>query len=237
MNGLKILAIESSAVCASAAVSENGKIVSECFVNAGLTHSQTLLPMVKSCLDTAKLTIDDIDVIAAAVGPGSFTGVRIGVATAKGLAFGGKECRAVSTLEGMAYNFLGVPCSVCCVMDARCSQVYTAAFACGETVTRLCEDKAVLVSELPEMLTNLKKPVYLLGDGADLCYNYLKSVEADVLLAPPHLKYQRASGVALAAEHSAGQVCDGGSIQPVYLRVPQAERELKKRKTERERNS
>ena len=211
MNGLKILAIESSAVCASAAVSENGKIVSECFVNAGLTHSQTLLPMVKSCLDTA--------------------------ATAKGLAFAGKECRAVSTLEGMAYNFLGVPCSVCCVMDARCHQVYTAAFACGESVTRLCEDRAMLISELPELLKNLKKPVYLLGDGADLCYNYLKSVGADVLLAPPHLKYQRASGVALAAEQAAGQACDGDSLKPVYLRVPQAERELKKRQSEKGRQS
>ena len=227
---MKILALESSAVCASAAVSENGKIVSECFINAGLTHSQTLLPMVKSCLDTAKLTVDEIDVIAVSAGPGSFTGVRIGVATAKGLAFTGRECRAVSTLESMAYNFFGVSCSVCCVMDARCSQVYTAAFECGERVTRLCEDKAILIRELPEMLTNLKKPVYLLGDGADLCYNYLKSVETDVLLAPSHLKYQRASGVALAAEHSAGQVCDGGSIQPVYLRVPQAERELRKKK-------
>lgn len=237
MNGLKILAIESSAVCASAAVSENGKTVSECFVNAGLTHSQTLLPMVKSCLDTAKLTVDDVDVIAVAAGPGSFTGVRIGVATAKGLAFAGKECRAVSTLEGMAYNFFGVPCSVCCVMDARCHQVYTAAFACGESVTRLCEDRAMLISELPDLLKNLKKPVYLLGDGADLCYNYLKSVGADVLLAPPHLKYQRASGVALAAEQAAGQACDGDSLKPVYLRVPQAERELKKRQSEKGRQS
>lgn len=237
MNGLKILALESSAVCASAAVSENGKILSECFVNAGLTHSQTLLPMVKNCLDTARLTLEEIDLIAVANGPGSFTGVRIGVAAVKGLAFTGKPCRAVSTLEGMAYNFFGLPGSVCCVMDARCSQVYAAAFACGEAVARVCEDQAIPISALPEMLKKLKKPIYLLGDGADLCYNYLKSVEADVLLAPPALKYQRASGVALAAEHAAGQACGSGSLQPVYLRVPQAERELKKRKAEKERES
>ncbi len=231
---MKILALESSAVCASAAVSENGKILGECFVNAGLTHSQTLLPMVKKCLDTANLTMQDIDLLAVAAGPGSFTGVRIGVASVKGLAFGGTECREVSALEGMAYNFLGIPGSVCCVMDARCNQVYTALFECGESVTRLCEDKAVLMNELPEMLKNLKKPVYILGDGADLCYNYLKSVDAEVSLAPPALKYQRASGVALAAEHSAGRVCGGSDLKPIYLRVPQAERELKKRKAEKE---
>ena len=140
MSGLKILALESSAVSAGAAVSVDGKIVAENFVNAGLTHSQTLLPMVDACLKTANSTVSDIDAVAIANGPGSFTGIRIGVAAVKGLCFGGKKCIGVSTLEAMAYNLFGADCIALCVMDARCSQVYTAMFDCGEKITRLCED-------------------------------------------------------------------------------------------------
>lgn len=232
---MKILAVESSAVCASAAVTENGKIISETFVSAGLTHSQTLLPMVSSCLETAKLTLNDVDAIAVANGPGSFTGIRIGVAAVKGLAFPNKECYAVSTLEGMAYNLIGADCIALCVMDARCSQVYTALFDCGEKVVRLCEDKAVMMAELPEMIEkvkkDIKKDVILLGDGAELCYNYLKPVCGGVRLAPPTVRCQRASGVALAAENGGGKRCAPNELVPVYLRVPQAERELKKKRS------
>ncbi len=230
---MKILAVESSAVSASAAVTENGKIISEVYVSAGLTHSQTLLPMVNSCLETVNLSLDDIDTIAVANGPGSFTGIRIGVAAVKGLAFPNKQCHAVSTLEGMAYNLLGNSCIACCVMDARCSQVYTALFDCGEKITRLCDDTAVMISELPEMIEKakkvLKKDVILLGDGAELCYNNLKSVYNNISLAPPLARLQRASGVALAAGAGAGQSVQPGELIPVYLRVPQAERELTKR--------
>ncbi len=233
---MKILAVESSATSASAAVTENGKIVSEVYISAGLTHSQTLLPMVNSCLETAKLTLDDVEKIAVANGPGSFTGIRIGVAAVKGLAFAGKECCAVSTLEGMAYNLLGGSCIACCVMDARCSQVYMALFDCGEKIVRLCEDKAVMMAELPEIIENIKKDVkkdvILLGDGAELCYNYLKTVYNNISLAPPSVRFQRASGVALAAENGAGEFMAPENLTPVYLRVPQAERELKRRRTE-----
>lgn len=232
---MKILAVESSAVCASAAVTENGKIISETYVSAGLTHSQTLLPMVSSCLDAAKLTLQDIDAIAVANGPGSFTGIRIGVAAVKGLAFPDKQCYAVSTLYGMAHNLDGADCIALCAMDARCSQVYTALFNCGEKVTRLCEDKAVMIAELPEMIEkvkkDLKKDIIILGDGAELCYNYLKTVCDSVKLAPPAVRFQRASGVALAAENGAGQAVMPGELVPVYLRVPQAERELKKKRS------
>lgn len=226
---MKILAVESSAVSASAAVCDNGRIISENYINAGLTHSQTLMPMIKNCMDTAGVELSDIDLVAVAHGPGSFTGIRIGIAAVKGIAFGGKECCGVSTLEGMAYNLKGTDCVALCAMDARCSQVYMAMFDCGDEVVRLCEDKAVMISEIPEMIKNLKKDVIILGDGAELCYNYLKTVCDNVRLAPVISRYQRASGVALAAEFGAGERVTADKLTPVYLRVPQAERELKKR--------
>ncbi|MEE1283868.1 MAG: tRNA (adenosine(37)-N6)-threonylcarbamoyltransferase complex dimerization subunit type 1 TsaB [Acutalibacteraceae bacterium] len=232
MTGLKILAVESSAVCASVAVCDNGRIISENYINAGLTHSQTLMPMVKSCMDTAGVTLDDIDLIAVAHGPGSFTGVRIGIAAVKGIAFGGKACCGVSTLEAMAYNLKGIDCVALCAMDARCSQVYMAMFDCENDVLRLCEDKAVMIAEIPEMIKNFKKDVIILGDGAELCYNYLKTVCDNVRLAPVLSRYQRASGVAVAAECGAGERVSADELNPVYLRVPQAERELKKRRAE-----
>lgn len=232
MSGLKILAVESSAVCASAAVCDDGRIISEAFINAGLTHSQTLMPLVKNCMDTAGVTLEDIDTVAVARGPGSFTGVRIGIAAVKGLAFGGKNCCGISTLEAMAYNLKGFDCVALCAMDARCSQVYIALFECDEGVTRLCEDKAVMISELPELIKNCKKDVFILGDGAELCYNYLKNVCGNVHLAPVLCRYQCASSVALAAFSGAGELTNAERLAPVYLRVPQAERELKKKRSE-----
>lgn len=223
------MAVESSAVSASAAVCDNGRIISENYINAGLTHSQTLMPMIKNCMDTAGVTLNDIDLVAVAHGPGSFTGIRIGIAAVKGIAFGGKECCGVSTLEGMAYNLKGTECVALCAMDARCSQVYMAMFDCGDEVVRLCEDKAVMIAEIPEMIKNFKKDVIILGDGAELCYNYLKTICNNVRLAPVISRYQRASGVALAAECGAGDRVTADKLTPVYLRVPQAERELKKR--------
>ena len=229
---MKILAVESSAVSASAAVCDNGRIISENYINAGLTHSQTLMPMIKNCMDTAGVELSDIDLVAVAHGPGSFTGIRIGIAAVKGIAFGGKECCGVSTLEAMAYNLRGIDCVALCAMDARCSQVYMAMFDCADEVVRLCEDKAVMIAEIPEMIKNLKKDVIILGDGAELCYNYLKTVCDNAHLAPVLSRYQRASGVALAAECGAGDRVTADKLTPVYLRVPQAERELKKRRTE-----
>ncbi len=229
---MKILAVESSAVSASAAVCDNGRIISENYINAGLTHSQTLMPMIKNCMDTAGVTLSDIDLVAVAHGPGSFTGIRIGIAAVKGIAFGGKECCGVSTLEAMAYNLKGTDCIALCAMDARCSQVYMAMFDCGDDVVRLCEDKAVMIDEIPEMIKNLKKDIIILGDGAELCYNYLKTVCDNVRLAPMLSRYQRASGVAFAAECGAGERVAADKLTPVYLRVPQAERELKKRSAE-----
>lgn len=227
---MKILALEASAVSAGAAIMDGDKLVCEAFVDAGLTHSVTLLPLVDSCLKNAGLKVSDLDLIAVSNGPGSFTGVRIGVATVKGLAFADDiPCRAISTLEAMAYNLLGFECTALCVMDARCSQVYAAAFDCGEKITRLCEDKALKISELPELIKNSKKGVVLLGDGAELCYNDKNCASSGFRLAPAHLRRQRAAAVAMAAVAGAGESCAASELCPVYLRVPQAERELKKR--------
>ena len=224
------MALESSAISAGAAVIDGEKLVAESFVNAGLTHSVTLLPLVRSCFDNAGLSVDDIDRFAVSAGPGSFTGVRIGVATLKGLAFSSdKPCVAVSTLEALAYNLLGFGCTALAVMDARCSQVYAAAFDCADKITRLCEDRAVMISDLPELIKNSKNDIVLLGDGAQLCYNELKYVSERIRLAPSNLRFQRASSVARAADEGAGAVCSAAELKPVYLRLPQAERELKRR--------
>lgn len=130
---MKILSVESSAASCSVALSDNGVLIGEEFTNVKLTHSETLMPMVKNILDNTKTDIGTVDVFAVSNGPGSFTGVRIGVAAVKGMADGvGKPCYGISTLETIAYPFLGRNCVVCSLMDARCSQVYTALFEMGK---------------------------------------------------------------------------------------------------------
>ncbi len=226
---MKILAIDTSAVTASAAVLEDGALITATELRSKMTHSQTILPMVEDMLKNAALSLKDIDVAAVNVGPGSFTGVRIGVAAAKGFCFADNiPCVAVSTLESMAYNFIGLPVrhTVCAVMDARCGQVYTATFEVGDTVTRLTDDEAISIEELGNRLKNLGKTVILVGDGAKLCYTTLENTVSNLCLAPDHLRYQNAVGVAAAAYRS-DKRCDAAALQPVYLRLPQAERELK----------
>lgn len=226
---MRILAVDTSAVTASCALTEDGKLVASAELRSKMTHSQTILPMVEDMLKNAALTIKDVDVLAVNVGPGSFTGVRIGVAAVKGIAFADeKPCVAVSTLHSMAYNFVGLPQvqTVCAVMDARCAQVYTALFEVqGDTVTRLTEDAAIPIAELKTQLLAMDKSVMLVGDGAALCYTALKDEVPSLLLAPDHLRYQNATGVARAAQTA--KFCAAASLQPVYLRLPQAERELK----------
>ena len=234
------LGIDCSAVSASVAIVEftDGevpaeKILSSSYTNVGLTHSQTLVPMIKATLENARLTLSDIDFFAINAGPGSFTGVRIGVAALKGITeFDGEKCFSVSTLESMAYNFRGVTDGlVCSVMDARCEQVYTACFEVnGTDVTRLTEDTAVSIKELGENLKTLRKNIIFVGDGASLCYNIL-SKELESSLAPSHLVYQNAVSVAILAKHSMDRgekPVSGEHILPVYLRAPQAQRNLKK---------
>ena len=147
---MRILAVDTSAVCASVGVTEDGKILSESSINTGLTHSRTLMPMIDSTLKNGEIDLDSIDYFACSVGPGSFTGIRIGVAAIKGLADGLKrKCIPVSTLEALAYNLQGRCCTAVSVMDARCNQVYCGIFFVeGEKVTRLTEDMALKIDEI-----------------------------------------------------------------------------------------
>lgn len=222
---MKILALESSAVAASVAVSEDGALIAQSYQRSGLTHSRTLMPMCRDLLENCGLTLGEMDVVAVAAGPGSFTGLRIGVATAKGLAWpGDKPCAGVSTLEAMAH----LEGDLCAVMDARRQQVYNARFqAEGGRLLRLCPDRAISIDELAAELLSREKTQILVGDGAELCYNELTKRGLPVRLAPPHLRWQSAWGVARAAEELArtGGLVTAAELAPVYHRLSQAERE------------
>jgi tRNA threonylcarbamoyladenosine biosynthesis protein TsaB len=231
---LKILAIESSAGPASVCVLDDGKILYESYSNVGLTHSRTIMPMVDGALKMTSLCLSDVDVLAVACGPGSFTGVRIGVSAVKGMALGAeKECLGVSTLEAMAYNLLSCDCTVCSVMDARCAQVYCGLFSVKDgVVSRVMDDTAVSIDSLKEEIKKIDGTVYLVGDGADICYAQFAELP-NVKLASPQQRFQRASGVALCAKYAienGAKTVDAADLDVVYLRLPQAERELKKKK-------
>lgn len=228
-----ILAIDTSATAASVCLAREDKILGSFYTNTALTHSQTLVPMVEQVLKTTRIDVDELDYIAVNAGPGSFTGVRIGVAAAKGLAFKNDlACVSVSTLESMAYNMLGSDCVVCAVMDARCSQVYNALFKIsGDKVERLCEDRALALSELKPELEQINDKIILVGDGAELTAKYLENSLSNVFLSPVNNQIQNASSTALAAFKS---VCENKTItpaelMPTYLRLPQAQRELNKK--------
>lgn len=222
---MRILAVDTSAVCAAVAVTDNEKILSESQTNTGLTHSRTLMPMIDSTLKNAEISLDSIDYFACSTGPGSFTGIRIGVAAIKGLCDGlKKKCIPVSTLEALAYNLLGRSCTAVSVMDARCNQVYCAIFKVeGNTVARLTEDEAIKIDELRERLPQYENVVFV-GDGAKICHDAL-----GCRIAPPALIYQKGSSVALCAERSFTEekLVSGNELMPFYLRLPQAERELR----------
>ena len=224
-----ILAFESSAKAASVALVRDGSLVSQYSQCSALTHSRTLLPMAEDMLKNAELTIGDVDLFAVAHGPGSFTGVRIGVSTVKGLAWaGGKPCVGVSTLEAMAWHGLAAGPYVCPVMDARRQQVYNALFEIrdGKPV-RLTEDRPIALSELAPQLAALPSPVVLVGDGAGLTAKYLADAGIPFRLAPENLLWQSAWGVAMAAQDKTPGTAD--ALLPVYLRLSQAERERQER--------
>ena len=224
-----ILAFETSAKAASVALTENGKLLGESYQNTGLTHSQTLMVMAEDVLKQCGKLAADVEAVAVAEGPGSFTGVRIGVAAAKGFAWG-KEipCYGISTLEAMAESLGVFDGYVCPCMDARRSQVYNALFlAEGGKLTRVTEDRAIALADLKEELKNVEKSIFLVGDGANLCYNTLREEVANLVLPPEHRIHQRAVGVAILAQRmaDAGIVPSGGELTPNYLRLSQAERE------------
>ncbi len=224
-----VLGVESSAGAASAAVAKDGALLGEFFVNTKQTHSQTLMPMVEALLRNLGLCCGDLDRFAVASGPGSFTGVRIGVACVKGMALPlNTPCCGVPTLEAIAYG--GLSCAggiLCAAMDARRSQVYNALFrAEGGRLVRLTEDRAISIAQLGEECRQYGERLLRLGDGAALCHQAFASWGAR--LAPEAVRYQRAGSVALLAADK--PVLDPAALLPVYLRLPQAERELKRKK-------
>ena len=230
-----ILAFETSAKAASVALTENGRLLGESYQNTGLTHSQTLMVMAEDLLKQCGKAVSDLTAVAVAEGPGSFTGVRIGVAAAKGLAWGAQlPCYGVSTLEAMAVSLGIYEGYICACMDARRSQVYNAVFRVSQgSISRIAEDRAISLAELGEELKALNAPVYLVGDGAVLTHRTLSGEVPGLILLPEHRLHQRAVGVALLAETMArnGEIGDGAALTPNYLRLSQAERErLEKQK-------
>ena len=230
-----ILAIDTSAKVVSCALVRDGAVLGSFYSNAGLTHSQTLMPMVENVLRVATVSMQEVDALAVNAGPGSFTGVRIGVSAVKGLAFTSNlPCISVSTLESMAMNVpLDANTVVCGVMDARCQQVYTASFTADEegNVIRLSEDEAMSIAELGERLKSVTKRIVLVGDGSELCYRTLRESLQQLALAPVSARMQNAVGTALVAErlYQQGTALTGEELLPTYLRLPQAERELNSR--------
>jgi len=226
---VKILALESSAKACSACLTEDELLLAESYENTGLTHSVTLLPMVEELLKRCNVTLEQVDLIAVAAGPGSFTGLRIGVSAAKGLAWAlEKPCAKVSTLEAMAWNAVVVPGRLCPVMDARRSQVYNALFSSdGETLTRLTPDRAISLEELAGELQEAGEAQLLLGDGTRLAYDDLSGRGLTVRMAPENLRYQHPWGVARAGLRlaRAGELVSAADLVPDYHRLSQAERE------------
>ena len=230
-----ILAFETSAKAASVALTENGKLLGESYQNTGLTHSQTLMVMAQDLLKQCGKTVNDITALAVAEGPGSFTGVRIGVAAAKGFAWGREiPCYGISTLEAMAASLGAYEGHICACMDARRNQVYNAVFYVNQSsLERFSEDRAISLADLKNELEHIDGPIFLVGDGAELTYKTLSADIPELILPPEHRRHQRAVGVALLAEAKAlaGEKGDANALTPNYLRLSQAERErLEKQK-------
>lgn len=220
-----MLAFESSAKPASVALVRDGELLAQSTQITALTHSRTLLPMAEDLLKNCEISIKDVDVFAVAHGPGSFTGIRIGVSTVKGLAWAsGKPCIGVSTLEAMAWNGVSRGGIICPVMDARRSQVYNALFEIRDgKPARLCEDRPISLEELTAEIRNFPSPVLLLGDGTAITSAWLRAAGIPFETAPDNLLWQNAWGVAMAAQGA--EPGDANSLNPVYLRLSQAERE------------
>lgn len=219
------LGLDCAGRTAAAALMQNDTLLFECTLNLGLTHSETALPLVDGALRAAGLTAADVGLWAVCAGPGSFTGLRIGLAAVKGLAFAANApCAPVSTLEALAACHTGEG-TVVAALDARRGEVYWAGFALPGP-RRLTPDRAGPMEELGDFLKTCKKPVFFVGDGAQLCYNRF-GPETSALPCPPALGQSRAAGLCLAglAMHRAGLTVPPAQLMPHYLRLSQAERE------------
>ncbi len=228
-----ILGLDTSAVAAGAAIIKDFKLISETYINTGLTHSQTVMSLIDSALKNAELKFEEIEAVAVSSGPGSFTGIRIGVSAVKGLCFASdKPCFAVSTLEALA-NCADIEGFIICpVMDARCMQVYCAMFEkINGEIIRLSDDCPKTLEELSEDIIKTARKILFIGDGADIAYEYMIKKGLDVYKFSEVFKYQHASGVAITAlrQYNKGaKPISAENLIPSYLRLSQAERELKK---------
>jgi len=224
---MRILALETAAKAVSAAITEDGKVLAAGCQDTGLTHSRTLMPIVECLLKNTDMSVKDLDAIAVSVGPRSFTGVRIGVSAAKGLAFAASiPAVPISTLAALARNVAFTDGLIVCAMDARRQQVYNALFEARDgSLTRLTPDRAIALSELAEELRGDPRPKTVLGDGGRMCFDFLTGANISCRLAPPHLIKENAISVALEAEALAaeGGLVSAQELAPVYLRPPQAE--------------
>ena len=228
-----ILAVDSASKTASVALLKDGMLISEFFTNTGFQHSRTLMPMIKAMLDCCEITVSDIDYFASVTGPGSFTGVRIGVSAVKGMAsVKNIPCVEISALETAAYSVSSFDGIVCPVMDARCSQVYNALFECSNgKMTRLCEDRALKICELFDQLKIFDKPIVFVGDGAEMCYALAKQERLPFMLPESNLIYPRASSAGIIAYemiNNGYSPLTAEKLAPMYLRPPQAERQKNK---------
>lgn len=230
-----VLAIDTSGPVAGCAVLRGGKIVHLTAMNHGLTHSETIMPAVDAALEGAGLRCGDVDVFAAVAGPGSFTGVRIGVCAAKGLAHAlGKPCAAVHALEALAMNFYGFDGLCCPILDARRGQVYCAAFdMAGGYPARALEDAALPLEAFLATLPEGRRLVFV-GDGVPAHGGAVRKALGDrALIAPPHLRDLRADAACLLAANRPETWAPAAALRPIYLRAPQAVRERERRMGER----
>lgn len=226
-----LFALDTSAKMTSVCLLKDQTLVAEYFLNANFTHSQTIMPMCENLLKQCHVSASCIDVFAVSHGPGSFTGLRIGISAVKGLAYAtDKPCVSVSTLHAIALGAPAFDGVLCCVMDARCGQVYHACYAQQDNQRqRLTPDQAIAFEDLKSRLDSYQKPILLIGDGAALCYQQWKNTNLDLRLAPENIRYQTASSVAFAAlQHidQGGAMVSAAQLMPQYLRLPQAQRQL-----------
>ncbi len=228
---MKILAIDSSGLVASVAIITEEKLLAEFTVNNKKTHSQTLLPMLDEVVKIAELELKDIDAIAVAGGPGSFTGLRIGSSTAKGLGLAlNKPIISIPTVDALAYNLYGTDRLICPIMDARRNQVYTGIYEFKKNEFNVVvPQKAVGIGEIAEELNRMGREVIFLGDGVEVQEEKLREImTVHCSFAPIHLSKQRAAAVGALGilYYKKGLAESADTHEPVYLRLSQAEREL-----------
>ncbi len=226
---MKILAIETSGKTASCCILQGSTVLGQKTVFTNLTHSQVILPFVKEILHNTETNLESVDLIAVSAGPGSYTGLRIGIAIAKGLAFGGKKCLGISTLEALAQGAVGCKGFVVPVMQARPGVVYFGIYmANGQDLTAVLQDRVAEISELEKAVNSLNGEVILVGDGAEAAKSGIFPQNENVGLCPPQLRLQQASGVAFAALRHIDEATEAEALSARYLQITKAEKDLQK---------